>query len=234
MSRHAGARRRPDTRRLVLLGTADLLLTVALLGLLYVAWILLYDDASVRAEQSRRADGLVATWQDATPVARSDGGVPPLASPRPGASFAVLRIPRLGEDWRRPVVEGTTLDDLDGGIGHYRGSALPGQVGNFAVAGHRLTHGSALREIDRLRLGDRVVVETAAGWYVYRVTGSLVVTPDRVDVVAPVPEQPGVAATSAVLTLTSCDPLFGSSHRYVVHASLESTRARADGPPRGV
>lgn len=236
-ARHRAPRggRRFDIRRMLLLGTCDVVVTACVLVVLYVLWNLFVADALIRNEQARAAEELRAAWSDASAAHPVGAGVqrqdPAIAPPEPGEAFAVLHVPRFGDSWQRPVVEGTTLADLADGAGHYRDSALPGQIGNFAVAGHRLTHGSIFKRIDALREGDPIVVETAGGWHVYRVTRSLIVTPDRVDVVAPVPARPGQAPERAVLTLTSCDPLFGSTHRFIVHAELERSQARAAGPP---
>jgi sortase A len=115
------------------------------------------------------------------------------------------------------------LPVLAKGVGHYEGSAGPGEVGNFAVAGHRTTHGRPFHAIDSLRRGDEVVVETGDGVFVYAVTGHEVVDPADVRVIAPVPDQPGTVPTEAVLTMTSCDPPFRATQRYVVHARLTQT-----------
>ena len=70
-----------------------------------------------------------------------------------GEAFALLRIPRLGEDYRVPIVEGVSLEDLAAGVGHYPDTALPGEVGNFSVAGHRATNGEPFAYLDQLRNG---------------------------------------------------------------------------------
>jgi len=69
-------------------------------------------------------------------------------------------------------VQGTTDGDLDRGPGHYVSSQLPGQIGNFAVAGHRVGKGEPFLNLDKLRPGDKIVVQTASNWYVYSVLGS--------------------------------------------------------------
>lgn len=229
-ARHrAGALRRApaERRRLAVLVTAELVLTVSVLVLLYLGWYLVVDDRVAAHRQTSSATELEREW-DASPAPTR---APEMTQPRTGEAFATIRVPRFGADWRRVVVEGTGLEELSRGVGHYTGSALPGQVGNFAVAGHRLTHGSAFTEIDRLRDGDVVGVRTAGTWFVYRVTGHEIVEPGQVDVIAAVPGEPGVAPTRALMTLTSCHPLYGSSQRYVVHAVLDRTQPAADGVP---
>jgi sortase A len=173
------------------------------------------------------------------------------AEPGPGQPFAVLHVPRLGEDWSRVVLEGTAEDELSQGPGHYVGTAMPGEQGNVSIAGHRVGRGSPFLELDALRPGDPIVVEVADGWFTYRVLGDeatgdfadpsgipgqQIVTPAQVEVIAPTPGgAPDAAPTGAYLTLTTCHPRYSARQRLVVHAVLEGpgvTRADApDGPP---
>lgn len=88
-----------------------------------------------------------------------------------GQGFANLYIPRFGKDYAKTIVEGTNLSDLDRGPGHYIKSAVPGQVGNFAIAGHRVGKGEPFLNLDQLRPGDAIIVQTASNWYVYKVLG---------------------------------------------------------------
>ncbi|MFH8620415.1 class E sortase [Streptomyces vietnamensis] len=154
--------------------------------------------------------------------------VPP--APAPSAAFAVLRIPRLG--LTVPVAEGISKRSvLDKGyVGHYPGTGGAGRVGNFALAGHRNTHGEPFRYLNRLAPGDRIFVRTRARTYVYRVDLVLGSTSPRdVGVIRAVPRslvKPsyGYDAPGAYLTLTTCTPEFTSTYRLVVWAKLVSTR----------
>lgn len=65
----------------------------------------------------------------------------------------------------------------------------------------------------------------------YRVTGHEIVTPDRSDVIAPVPGAPGEAPTQRLLTLTTCHPLWSTAERWIVHAALDGWVPRAEGVP---
>ncbi len=204
----------------------ELLVTLGVLLLLFVAWQLWWTDVVA----DRAASQVVDELQDDFGRGVGAGGTadPADVPPLPGDAFALMYVPRLGEDWVRPVFEGTDLAVLAKGVGHYSGTAVPGEVGNFAVAGHRTTWGRPFHDIDLLRDGDRVVVRTADHVYVYAVTGHEVVLPTRVEVVAPVPDDPGAAPDAAVLTLTSCHPRYSATERYVVHAALEETLDPAD------
>jgi sortase A len=202
----------------VVLAVSDVVLTVSLLVILYGAWQLTVADAQSQSAQAREANALLSTWD-------REGGAgrrvdTRLHEPLPGSPFAVLRIPRFGESWRRPVLEGTTLGVINRGVGHYAGSAMPGDIGNFAVAGHRMTHGSVFKDVDEIRAGDQIVVDTSRTTWTYRVTSTFVVTPDRVDVVGPNPVDPQQPPHAALMTVTTCEPLYGSSQRYIVRAEL--------------
>lgn len=228
-----------DVLRTAARGTGQLLLTVGYVLLLFVVYELWVTDLLSNARQDELTAELREEW--AAPAA-----VP--AELQGGEAFAMLHIPRLGADYARAVVEGTGTEDLEQGPGHYRGTAMPGEQGNFAVAGHRVGRGSPFLEIDELRAGDPVVVETADSWFVYRVLGPAdvvpgqqVVSPSDVSVIAPTPNgPPDGAPTGAYLTLTTCHPEYSARQRLVVHAVLDGpplSRSEApDGPPalRGV
>ena len=148
---------------------------------------------------------------------------PAIAAPPDGDPLARLVIPAIDVDW--VVVQGVGLSDLADGPGHYPDSAMPGQVGNTAIAGHRTTHGAPFFRIAELATGDPIEVQVSGRTYTYRVTSTEIVQPGQVGVVAPVPDQPGVTPTRRLLTLTSCNPRYSARERYVVHAELTSTRA---------
>jgi sortase A len=209
----------------------ELLVTLGLLVLLFVTWQLWWTD--VESDRAQAATVSSLTREFAAP---GTGGAPAAgagaaATDLPAGAFAVVRIPRFGADYARPLVEGTSAKELAEGLGHYVGTAGPGEVGNFAIAGHRTTYGKPLAEIDTLRTGDRIVVETAQGWTVYAVSSHEIVRPWQGEVIAPVPGRPGVTPTKAVLTLTSCHPRFSAKQRWIVHADLVEERARAQGAP---
>ncbi len=160
------------------------------------------------------------------------GNTGPKVTLEDGKVFAILRVPRLGgPGWARPIYEGVGLPTLAKGLGRYPDTALPGAIGNFAVAGHRAGHGNPLINIDAIRDGDVMVVETRSGYAVYRAQRHTIVPPTSVDVVAAVPQKPGVKPTEAWFTLTSCDPRFSSTNRYIVFAKLERVIPRAEGLP---
>ncbi|MFD6231661.1 class E sortase [Streptomyces sp. NPDC060232] len=155
---------------------------------------------------------------------------PPAAEPsavREGA-YAVLRIPRLG--LAVPVAQGidkrAVLDK--GYVGQYPGTAGPGADGNFALAGHRNTHGEPFRYINRLRAGDELIVDMRGRRYTYVVGKTLSETTERdTGVIAPVPRSVvkpgyGYSEPGAYITLTTCTPEYSSKYRLVVWGTLRS------------
>ena len=223
----------------------ELLITAGVLLGLFVVWQLWWTDVVAGREQAQMIEGL--DWVRAPepdpapapppaeePVAEPRvADAPVLPEPEHGATFATLRVPRWGADYLQTINQGTTRRDvLDvKGIGHYEGTAMPGAVGNFAVAGHRVTYGKPFNRVEELQVGDALVVQTPDTWYVYTVASTEVVTPADVQVIAPVPGAPGEVPTAAAMTLTTCHPMFSARERYVVHADLAYWMPVAEGTP---
>ncbi len=139
-------------------------------------------------------------------------------------------------DGRTPIKEGVTEAVLaSGAAGRFPQGVGPGEVGNFALAGHRRTYGDNFLHVDDLVVGDVAVVETPEAWYVYRVVDPprLVLPEDGADVVEDAPH--GLPAGGRYLTLVSChsvtDGEWGNDHRIVVHAELTGWLARDEGLP---
>ncbi len=212
--------------------TGELLVTAGLVLLLFAAWQLWWTDVASNRVQDATVNSLEQDFAAApTPTASA---APDRAVPKElesGKAFAIVRIPRFGSDYARPVLEGTSRDILKDGIGHYVGTALPGKVGNFAVAGHRTTYGRPFHTIDTLKIGDKVVVETKKAYSVYEVSESDIVLPTDVEVIDPVPGKPGAKPKEAVMTMTSCHPKYSATQRYIVHSTLVKTVPRADWDP---
>ena len=211
----------------------EVLITLGLLLFLFVSWQLWWTDVTANREQVVTIHALERGFGPAG-IPERVAGTPqtPLATLTKvpfGQAFAIMRVPRFGADFARPLLEGTDHDTLTNGIGHYSGTAFPGQVGNFAVAGHRTTYGMPFSNIDLLQTGDVIVVETKASYIVYAVARHVIVTPDQVEVIAPVPQHPGDKPTQAWLTMTACHPRFSATQRYVVFAKLVRSIPRATG-----
>jgi sortase A len=159
--------------------------------------------------------------------------VPPVEPVAPGEGLAVLRVPRLG-DWNDEppvVVEGVSVADLKRGPGHMPGTALPGEVGNVVLSGHRTTYGAPFQRLDELDPGDAVVLETRDSWFTYTVTGARIVAPTAVEVAYPVPGDRGATPTERLLTLTTCHPEYSARERLVVSAQLAAADPKSGEPP---
>lgn len=134
----------------------------------------------------------------------------------PITQIGEIEIPKIG--LVHPIFEGVWLTVVDYGPGHWPGSAGIGEYGNAVFAGHRVTHSHPLRNIDQLAAGDLVVLRTMEGAeYTYKVTGTEVVTPDRLDIA----EQ----TRGHHLTFFACDPPGSAAYRFVVRADLVSKPA---------
>ncbi|MGZ0150246.1 class E sortase [Kribbella sp. WER1] len=192
------------------LGIVFLLGGLGLLG--WIGWQYFGTGIAANQQMGQAEETLREQWQK--PAVK--------ATPAAGQPLALLRIPRFGADWEKPIVEGVAADDLARGIGHYPQTQLPGQPGNFAIAGHRVTHGSPFRKLLELQRGDQVVVETAAAVYTYELDGSprdLTVKPNDSWVLDPVPGR-RTAPTRSIITLTTCQDLFHSPNRSVAFGHL--------------
>lgn len=211
-------------------GLGQLFITAGLIILLFTGYELFGTGiATGRAQNDLRGD-LSHNW--ATDSGGGQGPETGVHQVADGQPLAILRIPRFGKDWTpRVVVEGVSAADLRVGPGHYPKTALPGQIGNFAVAGHRATHGNGFFKMDQLQGGDAIVVETRLMWLTYRVTSLSRVKPTDVAVIAPVPDHPGVVPTLRMITLTTCDPWYSAAHRLIVHGVLQSATPKSAGLP---
>ncbi len=145
--------------------------------------------------------------------------------PIPGKAIALLRIPAFGESFEQPVLVGITDDVLSRGLGWYEGTAKPGEIGNFAVSGHRGSRGP-FAPLGTLHPGDKIVVETRDAVYTYSATNEpsqTVVMNSDTWVLDPVPGQPDARPTEALITITTCFDLFHSQRRMILFGTLEDT-----------
>lgn len=149
----------------------------------------------------------------------------PSRSVIPGDAIALLRIPAFGADYEVPILAGTELSTLSRGVGHYSSTALPGDIGNFAVAGHRVTHGQPFARLLELVQGDHVIIETRDAVFTYVLDlapAKMTVDDTQTCVLDPVPCR-DIKATQPLLTLTTCQDLFNSPDRSIGYGHLLST-----------
>ncbi|WP_240638804.1 class E sortase [Microbacterium sp. ABRD28] len=233
----------------------EILITLGVVALLYVAWQTWIGDVIYSAQAREKGQALSEQWAQeytdstlmpsdasSSPSSPSSDGSsapapavdpPVLAQPADAQTFATIRIPRFGPDYVHEVAGGTsretTLDTAR--VGHYDDSEMPGQVGNFALAAHRTTFGALFNRIPSLKVGDAIVIETADGWYTYRFRNHQYVVPTQVDILLDVPQKPEVAANGRYLTMTSCSPIGSLAERIVGYSVFESYTPRSEGEP---
>lgn len=128
-----------------------------------------------------------------------------------GKPIGRIEIPTIDADY--VVIEGTGEADLKRGPGHYPDTALPGQGRAVAIAGHRTTYGAPLSRIDKIEIGDRIVLEMPYGTFTYEVTDTRIVDPSQTGIVRNVGRER--------LVLTSCHPPYSAAERYAVFADLK-------------
>jgi sortase A len=233
-----------DRIRFVLRGIGQTLITLGLVVLLFVVYEVWITNIFAHREQTKIAKALIQQWQRENQLALPGDQVETVPV---GRGLGVLYIPRLGRDYHFTIVQGSVVPtdaELEKGPAHYEDTAMPGQVGNFAVAGHRVGKGEPFLNLDKLRTGDAVVVETRQYWYVYRVLGAPagrnpqtvradvtadgryalpgreIVDPSAGRVLWPVPDHQGVRPSEALMTMTTCHPKFTASHRMIVYSKL--------------
>lgn len=190
---------RPADRFLRIVGLVALLVGFGLIGSTLLGFYQGY------SEQSTLVQTFKQQIADSPPPAVPQATVKPnLMVPVNGVDFAI-RVPRLG--YYAAVKEGTDLNVLYSGPGHYAATPWPGQPGNVGVAAHNVYW---IHFVD-LKAGDEVDLETRYGTFKYRVTGTRIVNPDDRTVLV---QEPGRR-----MTLTTCWPLWAGSfatQRYVI------------------
>ncbi|MFJ1912888.1 class E sortase [Streptomyces sp. NPDC088147] len=205
----------------------ELFITFGVLMLLFVTYQLWW--TNIRADQyaGKETNKIQDSWsKDRQPGAFE-----------PGQGFAIMHIPKL--DVVVPIAEGISKPKvLDRGmVGHYSEgrlkTAMPSdKQGNFAVAGHRNTHGEPFRYINQLKPGDEIIVETRDAYYTYDMTRLLPQTaPSNVSVIGPVPPGSGFTEPGRYITLTTCTPEFTSTYRMIVWGKMVDERPRSKGKP---
>ncbi|MFE7105956.1 class E sortase [Streptomyces sp. NPDC057575] len=208
--------------------TGELFITLGVLMLLFVTYQLWWTNVRADLYAGNETHKIQDDWAKGD---RSPGVF------EPGQGFAIIHIPKL--DVVAPIAEGISKEKvLDRGmVGHYSEgtlrTAMPSaKRGNFALAGHRNTHGEPFRYINRLNPGDLIVVETQDAYYTYETARTLPQTsPSNVSVIDPVPRGSGFDGPGRYITLTTCTPEFTSTYRLIVWGKMVDERPRSEGKP---
>lgn len=194
-------RRPPGPRRAILRFLGAVLMTSGILLVADAALTLLWQEpvsALLAERQQRLLEGELE--RPSTRVLRR--------RPLPGDALGRLELPSLDRAYF--MVEGVDAGSLRKGPGHYPDTALPGERGTVAVAGHRTTYLAPFRTIDDLRPGDPIVASMPYGRFVYRVERTRIVSPSATWVTRRVGYER--------LVLTACHPLYSAAQRIVVFA----------------
>ncbi len=135
--------------------------------------------------------------------------------PAEGDNIGSLTIPALNR--KLDIIQGTDVDDLNKGVGHFIQSVLPGEKDNCVFSGHRDT---VFRELGNLKIGDQLIVQTSVGTFTYEVKSTRIVHEDDKTVIVPIDH--------AVLTMTTCYPFYAIGNapdRYIVSADLLESKS---------
>lgn len=237
-----GKRRRPS----ILTITGLLLIAIGLSSLGWMGYEYFGTNGPAKEAAKSEVSQLQGQWNNGDGIDVPD----PSASPSAGATatrsapatngpkytqsqldkaMAILTIPSFGADYKVPVLVGTSDFALGRGVGWYENTQLPGQIGNFAIAGHRITHGEPFARLLELKPGDKVIVETKSYIFTYEVDQSpskLTVKDADTWVLDPVPGKTSVKPTRALITLTTCQDLFNSPDRSVGFGHLVETKKK--------
>jgi sortase A len=172
---------------------------VILLFLAYELW-----GTKFVAERNQRALAKQVKFPKTAPTpAQSPAPVPEL-----GTGVARIEIPKIDVNWI--VVEGVSIDQLKKGPGHFPGTAYPGDKGNVVISGHRATYGEPFARMNEVTVGDPIKLTTVRGVFDYTVIEKKIVPPTDLSVVQDFQDER--------LTLTTCEPRYGSKLRMIVVA----------------
>lgn len=212
--------------------TGEVLVTAGAIVLLFTAYLLWGSGLRAASAQRQFTSELNEQWSHAPHPHPANHGDAITMVPEQysgvttGQPFAFIRIPAFGQGWRFTLIQGTALAQLNVSPGHVPGTQWPGQLGNFAVAGHRVTSGNPFWSLPSLDDGDLVYIQTELNDFTYRVTGKKWVSPADVAVLDAVPGQPRAKPAERLLTLITCDPAWTGTHRVIVTARLVAANPR--------
>jgi sortase A len=201
--------------------TGEVCLTFGVVVALFLAYLMWGSGQRAAQAQDQFTAQLNREWKASPVTVGLIPARPDRVTLETGEPFAFLRIPAFGPQWRFTIVEGTQLAQLNLSPGHVPSTQLPGQLGNFAVAGHRVTAGNPFWALPSLHVGDMVYVDTRYDTYAYQVTGRPTwVAPGDLAVLDPVPGHPGTRPRHRLMTLITCDPAWTGTHRVIVTGVL--------------
>ncbi|MFC4323886.1 class D sortase [Litchfieldia salsa] len=162
----------------------------------------IYSTKAETAKTLNEAKQLIQTGRESITVENKE-------QPEFGDTIGILSIPELKAEL--PIVEGTDPDDLEKGVGHYRGSYLPDENGQIVLSGHRDT---VFRDMGKLKIGDYLTIQLPSGDYTYQITSTKIVSADDTSIITLQNEE-------EELILTTCYPfsyIGDAPDRYIMYA----------------
>jgi sortase A len=125
----------------------------------------------------------------------------------------ILKISKINLEL--PILEGATQKNLKIAAGHLEGTALPGEIGNSAIAAHRSrAQGRMFNRLNELKAGDEIIVTDRNQTFRYEVDSVSVVEPTDLSVL-------NADGENQILTLITCEPITTATHRLIVRAKLQ-------------
>jgi len=188
------------------------ILIVAGLGIILVA-------GSMRIwayyKQKSMVDAFQKTIETVDKTQPAETGNEPAAAQEPQLSedvLGIIYIPKI--DLTAAIGKDISMSTLKYAVGHFEGTAMPGEKGNCSIAGHRsYTYSQFFNRLDEVETGDEISIKTAKGTFKYVVYDKFVVEPSQVEVLNPTKD--------ATLTLVTCTPIRVATHRLIVKARLQ-------------
>lgn len=216
---HRSSRRAARQRRaLQALGGSLMLAGVVVLA--WVAWQFWGTNWVSEQRQSEVVAALEQSWSSDQDAVTTEFGI----------ADAILTVPRFGDDYAVPILEGDDDEVLAAGVGHLENTAAVGEAGNYVIAAPRITHGQPFADLPQLRAGDKVEIRTRSATYLYELdtSGTDLIVPFTASwVLDPTPVNPEPGGLSApdnvgkrLITLVTCSELFHTDNRSVVFGHL--------------
>jgi sortase A len=179
----------------------------------------LFNEESGNLETDSAASAEEAAEATKTPVEpTSEPTSEPSEAPSPKTAapklspIATIKIDKI--KLKLPVVEGATQKNMKSATAHLKETTALGQVGNAAIAGHRMrSKGRLFNRLGEVEVGDKIVIDTKDQTYTYTVYKVSIVKPTDVSVL-------NYNNKDKLLTLITCDPIVNPTHRLIIHAKL--------------
>lgn len=168
-------------------------------------------DVKIQTKASLEKAKEIITGHSGEPAQKRDKNSPP---PEMGDTVGLLTIPKIKAELA--IVEGTNPDDLEKGVGHYKGSYFPGDAGQIVLSGHRDT---VFRRLGKLKLGDSLKMQMPYGNFTYEITNTKIVKSDDTTIIT-------LQHEKEELIITTCYPfryVGNAPKRYIIYAKLKSS-----------